>query len=392
MPLPSGGRGKDASTSVDRPAAASFGRRLNSGSGRLPVPCRNAPGFVPPVPASRRDGNPFQEWTQARRLAGAVWTAAAVWIGLLGATEAFADYSVQAPLAAKSLLLDGTVAGSRHVVVGERGHIIVSADGGSEWQQARVPTRTLLTAVHMHDALTGWAVGHDATILRTTDGGDSWTVVHEAPEEELPLLDVWFRDQHNGLAVGAYGYAVVTEDGGDTWTGRTISEDDYHLNALIPALGQDTGPQHLYIAAESGVIYRSEDGGESWQELPSPYAGSWFGGLAIDENQVLLTGLRGHLFRSEDRGNSWTRIPSGTQATLTDAVLLPSGAIVVTGLEGTVLTSHDGGRSTESSNLATRQGISTALPLAGGGVMLVGEFGVMPLGRKELGSDAGLSP
>ena len=345
-----------------------------------------------PVPASRRDGNASQDRIRGWRLVGAVRIAAAIWIGILGTTEAGAEFSVQAPLAAKSLLLDGTVAGSRHVAVGERGHIIVSAAAGSDWVQARVPTRTLLTAVHMHDELTGWAVGHDATILRTSDGGDSWTVVHDAPEEELPLLDVWFRDRLNGLAVGAYGFAVATEDGGDTWTGRTISGDDYHLNALIPAPGQAAGSQLLYIAAESGVIYRSEDGGETWQELPSPYAGSWFGGLALDENQVLLTGLRGHFFRSEDRGNSWTRIPTGTQATLTDAVLLPSGTVVVTGLEGTVLTSHDGGRSVESSNLATRQGISTAMPLAGGGVMLIGEFGVVPLGPDELGSDAGLSP
>ena len=375
-----------------RTCGRSLRRWLTSGFGGLPVPCRNAPGFVLPVTASRRDGKASQDSTQGRRLAGAVWIAAAVWIGILGTTEAGAEFSVQAPLAAKSLLLDGTVAGSRHVAVGERGHVVVSADGGSDWVQARVPTRSLLTAVHMHDALTGWAVGHDATILRTSDGGDSWTVVHEAPEEELPLLDIWFRDRLNGIAVGAYSYAVATKDGGDTWFDLTISGDDYHLNALISAPGQDPASQHLYIAAESGVIYRSEDGGQTWQELPSPYAGSWFGGLALDEDQVLLTGLRGHLFRSEDRGNSWTRIHTGTQATLTDAVLLPSGTIVVTGLEGTVLTSHDGGRSVESSNLATRQGISTAVPLADGGVLLIGEFGVVPHRQDELGSNAGLSP
>ena len=337
-------------------------------------------------------GGGATDGTIGRRFVGAVRIAAALWIGILGTTDAGAEFSVQAPLAVKSLLLDGAAAGSGHIAVGERGHIILSADGGSGWVQGRVPTRVLLTAVHMHDELTGWAVGHDAIILRTTDGGGSWTMVHEAPEEDLPLLDVWFSDRLNGLAVGAYGYAVATADGGDSWIARTVSEDDYHLNALIPVEGEDAGPQLLYIAAEAGIIYRSEDGGEIWQELPSPYAGSWFGGLALDGNQVLLTGLRGNLFRSEDRGDSWTQIPSGTQATLTDAVLLPSGAIIVTGLEGTVLTSHDGGRSVESTNLATRQGISTALPLAGGGVMLVGEFGVMRLGQDEGSSDAGSSP
>ena len=280
----------------------------------------------------------------------------------------------RAPLAVESLLLDGAVAGSRLVVVGERGHILVSTDGGVGWKQARVPTRALLTAVHMHDERRGWAVGHDAVILRTADGGATWQMVHHAPEEERPLLDVWFRDARNGIAVGAYGYFLATGDGGDTWSAHAVSEDDFHLNALVPA-----GGGRLFIAAEAGVAYRSDDGGATWHELASPYTGSWFGGLALDEEGLLLLGLRGHLFRSEDAGASWTRIPTGTNATLTGALRLPSGAILVTGLEGTLLVSRDGGRSVASRSLPARSGIAAALPLAGGGVLLIGEFGVRPL-------------
>ena len=294
---------------------------------------------------------------------------------------------MKAPLAIESLLLDGAAAGSRLVVVGERGHILVSTDDGASWTQGRVPTRALLTAVHMHDAHTGWAVGHDAVILRTGDGGETWTLVHEAPEEERPLLDVWFRDERVGFAVGAYGYFLATEDGGDTWTSRAISEDDFHLNALFPAGGaQDErsealrpGPRRLYIAAEAGIVYRSDDGGATWHELPSPYGGSWFGGLSLDANEVLLAGLRGHLFRSEDGGEHWTQVPTGTNATLTSVVRLPSGSLVITGLEGSVLTSDDGGRSVSSRRLPAREGASAALPLADGGVVLVGEFGARRL-------------
>ena len=177
-------------------------------------------------------------------------------LGLLAPAGAGAGEAVEAPLAIESLLLDGAAVGSRLVVVGERGHILVSADDGASWTQARVPTRVLLTAVHMHDERTGWAVGHDAVILRTGDGGETWTLVHQAPEEELPLLDIWFRDEHAGYAVGAYGYFLVTEDGGDTWTSRAVSEDDFHLNALVPVTARDPGSQRprsqrLYIAAEA---------------------------------------------------------------------------------------------------------------------------------------------
>ena len=319
-----------------------------------------------------------------RQPAAAGFASVLLLLAILAPGAAKAEESVRAPLAAEALLLDGAAAGGRLVVVGERGHILVSADDGASWTQAEVPTRVLLTAVHMHDERTGWAVGHDAVILRTGDGGETWSVVHRAPEEELPLLDVWFRDERTGFAVGAYGYFLASGDGGETWTSRAVSEDDFHLNALIPVPADSTGAQpsasrRLYIAAEAGIVYRSDDGGTTWRELPSPYAGSWFGGLALDEDRVLLTGLRGHLFRSGDGGETWTQLATGTQALLTGALRLPSGAIVVTGLEGSVLTSRDEGHSVSTARLPLREGISAALPLADGGVLLIGEFGVRRL-------------
>ena len=308
-----------------------------------------------------------------RRLAMAGF-ALVLGLGFFGPAETSAEEAVEAPLAIQSLLLDGAAAGERLVVVGDRGHILVSTDGGTSWNQARVPTRALLTAVHLHDERIGWAVGHDAVILRTDDGGATWRMQHHAPEEERPLLDVWFRDGRSGFATGAYGYFLATGDGGETWTSRAISEDDFHLNALVPA-----GDGRLFLAAEAGIAYRSDDGGESWSELPSPYAGSWFGGLALGVDRVLLSGLRGHLFRSDDAGESWARISTGTNATLTGAIRLPSGVILITGLEGSLLISRDEGWSVSHERLPTREGISSALPLAGGGVLLIGEFGVRRL-------------
>ena len=308
-----------------------------------------------------------------RRLAMAGF-ALVLGLGFFGPAETSAEEAVEAPLAIQSLLLDGAAAGERLVVVGDRGHILVSTDGGTSWNQARVPTRALLTAVHLHDERIGWAVGHDAVILRTDDGGATWRMQHHAPEEERPLLDVWFRDGRSGFATGAYGYFLATGDGGETWTSRAISEDDFHLNALVPA-----GDGRLFLAAEAGIAYRSDDGGATWRELPSPYAGSWFGGLALGADRVLLSGLRGHLFRSDDAGESWARISTGTNATLTGAIRLPSGVILITGLEGSLLISRDEGWSVSHERLPAREGISSALPLAGGGVLLIGEFGVRRL-------------
>ena len=87
------------------------------------------------------------------------------------------NYSVKAPLATRSLLLDGVTANGDVVVVGERGHVLISGDNGTTWEQPDVPTRTTLTGVFFQDRNTGFAVSYYQEILRTKDGGKTWQVV-----------------------------------------------------------------------------------------------------------------------------------------------------------------------------------------------------------------------
>lgn len=288
------------------------------------------------------------------------------------------DYADMASLAARSLLLDGVAVGERLVVVGERGHVLVSTDHGESWHQSEVPTRATLTAVYFHDPERGWAVGHDAVILRTRDGGASWKRVHHAPEEERPLLDVLFLDARQGFAIGAYGYFLQTTDGGDTWSQRTISADDFHLNHMAVASNG-----RLYIAAEAGRVYRSDDGARSWKSLPSPYSGSLFGTLPLEADTLLLFGMRGSLFRSADGGEHWESLATGTQALLTSALRLSSDAILVTGLQGTLLLSVDAGGSFELRPRPQRLDITGALSSGDGGLVLIGGFGVRKVARGE---------
>ena len=283
-----------------------------------------------------------------------------------------AERSVKAPLAPRSLLLDVSGRDGRLVAVGERGHILVSQDTGDSWAQAEVPTRVLLTGVWMHDRQLGWAVGHDAVVVRTRDGGMTWELVHNAPENEKPLLDVWFADARRGLAIGAYGGLLGTDDGGDTWQPRPVhGQDEFHLNQIVAA-----GDGTLYLAAEAGHIYRSDDGGRGWKPLPSPYQGSFFGLLPLSDGPLLAFGLRGHLFRSMDRGNTWEKIETKSEATLTSGLELGAGRFVVGGMAGTLLWSEDGGRTVRKQEQPDRKAI---VALARGDVrtlLLFGEGGV----------------
>lgn len=323
------------------------------------------------------------------------------------------DYSVKAPLAIRSLLLDGVIANGNVVVVGERGHILVSGDAGATWEQAAVPTRTTITGVYFRDSHTGFAVSYYQEILRTEDGGKSWKIVHGKTEDERPLLDIWFKDANVGFAIGAYGLFLMTEDGGETWRAERlnvtnafaqeqgISDED---SALMGAFGLDdeeaenfeieeeayiedvclnqisqSATGQIFIAGEMGTIYRSNDNGQTWTSLASPYNGSFLGLLALDKNSLLFFGLRGNLFRTDDGGDTWQTIKTGTTSTLIGGTRLDDGRIIITGLAGTVLVSLDGGNTFTYFRHHSRKDIMTSVSPDGETVLLIGQFGVKKL-------------
>lgn len=333
-----------------------------------------------------------RDHSRSKRLTGAALAAALLVAALPAAGADAIDRPAQIePLAATSLLLDVAVLpDGRIVCVGERGHVLVSADGGRTFGQRPVPTRATLTRVYFQDDLHGWAVGHDEVILRTIDGGDSWTRVHWQPDHRQPLFDIWLSPSGTGYAVGAYSTVLRSTDSGATWQPvafepkavaspprRTAGPaDDVDVGVSQPHLYalRSAGAGRLYLAAEAGHVYRSDDSGEHWLELASPYGGTFFGILPIGADAVLAYGLRGHLYRSDNAGASWTQIEVGITDLLAAAGSLPGGGVVVAGLSGVLLVSDDA-RHFHLHREADRRGYS-GVAASGSSIVLVGDGGV----------------
>jgi len=311
----------------------------------------------------------------------AMWAAGALALLLTGAAPgaedahpasgAASESSRMAPLAARSLLLDATSAGERMVAVGEHGHVLLSDDRGTSWRQVVVPTQSTLTAVVFPTPLDGFAVGHDAVILRTNDGGERWTLQYADPNLESPLLDVWFTTPTHGLAVGAYGLVLETTDGGESWSSRMLSDLDVHHNAIASnASGQ------LFVGGEAGSLFRSDDGGASWQALALPKAASLFGAIGVGDRGVLVFGLRGRVFRSHDGGASFETVETGTEASLMGGAIDEGGELVLGGITGVVLSGALDADRLTLHRRADRKAVATAAALPGNGVLLLGAFGV----------------
>ena len=335
--------------------------------------------------------------------------------------------SEPAPLAARSLILDIADGGDRAIAVGERGHILVSETRRGDWRQVEnVPTRSNLTGVAAIGN-SAWAVGHDGVILASTDGGLSWTRQRVQPFDPdvdelhngVPLLDVWFADAQHGFAVGAYALLLRTDDGGATWTQVDLgggggddvadeeivdeeiveedvaddgaaSEDDEswtfddselvledetdpHLNGIAR-----TGDGSLVIVGERGTAYRSTDGGTTWARLKMPYGGSMFGVIGFDGRHVLAYGLRGHVYESTDLGDNWTEVETGTDLSLMGGTGLAGGGAVLVGANGIILTRSGTGTGLLAHSHPDGAVLSSVVALTpnGGDLIVAGENGV----------------
>lgn len=270
------------------------------------------------------------------------------------------------------LLNDAARIGNRVVAVGDRGYIVVSDSNGENWERAKTPANLpMLTALYFSDAKTGWAVGHDAVILKTTDEGSSWTQAFAAATEQKPLMDIIFTDANTGFAVGAYGAFYETVDGGKSWNPRKVSEEDKHLNAIIKI-----GEGKLLIVGEAGTLLRSDDAGKSWSKLESPYKGSYFGAIQAADGAVIIYGLRGRIYISTDASlKNWNVVENKSTASVMGSTRLPDGALVLAGLAGTALISRDNGRSFVALETGSTKGISVPLLGAPNAVLLFGETG-----------------
>ncbi|MBQ4857435.1 YCF48-related protein [Pseudoalteromonas sp. MMG007] len=248
--------------------------------------------------------------------------------------------AISAINANKTLLTDITDTGNGLIAVGKHGTVI-NSQSGDKWQQAElVPTQVLLTAVDFSNEKNGWACGHDATIINTTDGGNNWQLQQAKPELDKPCLDILFEDNLNGFAVGAYGMFYYTSDGGKHWQKRFLdsllySEDRDYLNdlketdpegyeaetaSILPHFNRiEKTDNGLMLVGEMGLMAKSTDNGQSWVRLEEIYPGSFFA-LASDSKQEIVAGLRGNVFVKKNNEEQWQHLENIKTATINSII------------------------------------------------------------------------
>lgn len=272
--------------------------------------------------------------------------------------------------ATHGLLLGAARAGPRLVLVGDRGHVLLSDDNGATWRLRQAPTGETLNAVLFVSEKEGWAVGQDEAIEHTADGGESWHQQHFTEKADQSLFTVALLGPGHLFASGAYNVILETTDSGATWRADKIPDldDDYHLNCAV-ARGDE-----LLVTGEAGHAFLRQAG--HWLKISVPYEGSQFGCLLDGRQRLYSFGLRGSFFRAERGVAGWQRLKTPDERSIFGGATLSDGRFALVGATGLAMVFDPATERFTPVISGTDATLSGVTETADGRLVLVGEDGL----------------
>lgn len=217
------------------------------------------------------------------------------------------------------------VAEEKVIAVGTGNTVLITHDEGQSWQIQKLSDKFgAINALSFSDSLNGWVWGL-FNVFKTEDGGITWN------EKDLGvdlasnrLYGIGFMDNQTGYFLinpkldldESYmdhpGRLHKTIDGGETWfevetgiKGKLVNvyfKDS--LNGFLLSVEERLGNDFIYSI---GLLYRTYDGGNTWEKLPDPEPG-YLGGFSGIEFVTPEVGWSGW-YQTTDGGNTWEYIP-----------------------------------------------------------------------------------
>jgi photosystem II stability/assembly factor-like uncharacterized protein len=205
--------------------------------------------------------------------------------------------------------------GEHFIAVGDGGAIMTSADGIA-WVERESGTDVGLNAVAFDDSMIV-AVGPDATVLLSTDHGESWKIKHSGSRVSLHGVAInasqivaGGMDQNSGDV-----FLMRSLDRGETWTIlESVPQKDHFVKDLIYANGLFVAATDVFSSLSDARVLVSLDG-ENWQSIVLRDEVAAIDTLLHDSERFIAVGSDNSVFASAD-GFFWIQLKTPEEMAL----------------------------------------------------------------------------
>src|SRR4030095_11798401 len=221
--------------------------------------------------------------------------------------------------------------------VGWHGVIIKTTDGGASWTQLRINSDLKLYSIQFINANTGFIVSGDEdehttnnVVLQTTNSGENWYVIYNFPNSHLN--NIFMIDGNTGFIAGRYYPSVPwnariykTTNGGNNWT-EYLFENTNTLNSIFFVNNQSG-----YTVGDNGMIFKTTNQGINWNSLSVISFGDLKSVFFINDTTGYIAGWGGKLYKTENGGINWTLLSLNTTSNLWDIKFFNPNTMFVIG-------------------------------------------------------------
>ncbi len=148
---------------------------------------------------------------------------------------------------------------------------LITVPARAQWTTQSSGTTVELRGLSVVSPSVAWASGQNGTVIRTTNGGGTWTVATVAGAETLDLRAIAAISARTAFAmsIGDSSRVFRTTDGGHTWSLRFVST---RKGSFLDAIRFWDARRGIAVSDPVDgrfLVVTTSDGGETWQETPA---------------------------------------------------------------------------------------------------------------------------
>ena len=163
------------------------------------------------------------------------------------------------------------------------------------WQNP-LPQGNTLNSVDFGDENTGWAVGENGTIIKSTDSGENWNLQYSGTTERLHSVHAF--NENTIYAVSENGAVLKSINSGANWSsqggGTSIINRSYFFDENIG-----------WVIGNNGVILKTTNAGNNWSAQSSGTTNDLFGLYFTSVDSGTVVGDSGTVLKTTNGGNTW---------------------------------------------------------------------------------------